>query len=559
MHGLGVSVVAVISEKPPPILADIERLSEVAFPNRSASLIKITTLSDCLRIVSVISIAVYLALFGFVSVTRTGHFELDSMNYVNVARNLLSGKGLSQPTLGCNQRTFSVDAKIPTPFTVQAPLYPILIAFLASTGIATTTSALLLSAISYAATFLLIYKFTDELYDEATAVFAVGVLSIYQPLHRLANYALSDVMAIDFTLLSFWLLVKKSEKGRNWLVFSSGIVAGFAFATRYALLPVFGTNVLLLLINWKGWRRTFLEIWLCTLGFAIPAGVIFGHNLVITGSPVPVLASAHGSLVHALMKTRILFERYLGTRWPHLQEAMFLLSLVAFFGLLVGREQVVATGRYLFSPQRCLPILWSAVCLIFLYVITSRSQQQLERRFFAPIGVTMSIVWAAIAVRASRVSVRTARAVVVALLLFAVVREAVAAKRRSRLDLGLRIQRSERLTWLATHTSDRDLIIGNDAVDISFFLNRPFTVSFSSFRYTSPATYEIVTTYTKRHCDEYQDIYLVLHDGRWTEAQWRFWYGDFFADLASGKLQKYPNIALVQCLQDGSIFHIVCH
>src|SRR5262249_7526457 len=138
----------------------------------------------------------------------------------------------------------------------------------------------------------------------------------------------------------------------------------------------------------------------------------------------------------------ILFERYLGTRWPHLQEALFLLSLVVFFGLLAGRRQLVATGRYFFSPERCLPILWSAVYLIFLYIITSQSQQQLERRFFAPIGVTMIIVWAAIAARASRVSVRTVRAVVVALLLLAVVREAVAAKRHSRLNLAFRIQRS---------------------------------------------------------------------------------------------------------------------
>jgi len=33
-------------------------------------------------------------------VTRTGRSNPDSWNYVNVAKNILTGKGLTQPTLG---------------------------------------------------------------------------------------------------------------------------------------------------------------------------------------------------------------------------------------------------------------------------------------------------------------------------------------------------------------------------------------------------------------------------------------------------------------------------
>ena len=93
---------------------------------------------------------------------------------------------------------------------------------------------------------------------------------------------------------------------------------------------------------------------------------------------------------------------------------------------------------------------------------------------------------------------------------------------------------------------------------IPFFLNRPFTVSFSRFLYTNRATYENIVGYAKRRCHDYRNIYLVLRHRRGNEDQWRFSYGEFFADIAFGHMEKYPDVVLVQQLRDGSIFQIVC-
>jgi hypothetical protein len=46
--------------------------------------------------------SIYVGLFIFNMAMRVGRFS-DSMNYVNVARNIAEGNGVTQPTLGFNQ------------------------------------------------------------------------------------------------------------------------------------------------------------------------------------------------------------------------------------------------------------------------------------------------------------------------------------------------------------------------------------------------------------------------------------------------------------------------
>src|SRR5438105_2159356 len=74
-----------------------------------------------------IGLTSYLALFVFNAVTRTGRFSPDSMNYVNVARNIKAGKGITQPTLGFNQPRISPYDAIPAPLIAHPPLYPLMI------------------------------------------------------------------------------------------------------------------------------------------------------------------------------------------------------------------------------------------------------------------------------------------------------------------------------------------------------------------------------------------------------------------------------------------------
>jgi len=101
------------------------------------------------RWVVIIGILFYLGLFGYNSLTRTRNFSEDSMNYIDVARNIERGSGITQSTLGFNQPRFLSDSEFPVPLTAQPPIYPLFIALTSQTGISPENMSLIISFVSY--------------------------------------------------------------------------------------------------------------------------------------------------------------------------------------------------------------------------------------------------------------------------------------------------------------------------------------------------------------------------------------------------------------------------
>ncbi len=65
-------------------------------------------------------LVVYALLFAFNSFTRTREFDdPDTMNFIDVARHVATGQGVTQSTLGFNQPHFDADDAIPTPLTIS--------------------------------------------------------------------------------------------------------------------------------------------------------------------------------------------------------------------------------------------------------------------------------------------------------------------------------------------------------------------------------------------------------------------------------------------------------
>src|SRR3954463_16579011 len=125
-------------------------------------------------------LAVYVLLFAFNSFTRTREFEdVDTMNFVDVARHIASGQGVTQSALGMNQPHFDVDDPIPTPLTHQPPLYPLLVAAVSQTGLPITDSALLISVVSYAFALVAGYRAVLLLFGETEALGALVLLALY--------------------------------------------------------------------------------------------------------------------------------------------------------------------------------------------------------------------------------------------------------------------------------------------------------------------------------------------------------------------------------------------
>ena len=115
----------------------------------------------------VFGVTAYIVLFVFNSLTRTRYFSNDSMNYVDVARNISAGRGIVQSTLGFNQPyLFEETSRIPNPMTSQSPLYPILIALLSLFGIPHADSALLISGLALGGVIFMAYLLGRDLYDE---------------------------------------------------------------------------------------------------------------------------------------------------------------------------------------------------------------------------------------------------------------------------------------------------------------------------------------------------------------------------------------------------------
>jgi len=201
----------------------------------------------------VLAIAAYLGLFGFNSLTRLRQFSPDSMNYVDVARSIVNGRGITQSTLGYNQYHFVVEGEIPTPFVTQPPVYPLLIALTSRFAIPYPDAALLVSTIFYGLVLLATFLMMRAWYDEQAALLTVACLLFYYPLLRVSSFAWSEPVGIAFCFAAFWLLAhtRQASVRQGQLVFLAGLVMGLAFSTRYAFLPAVPT-----LRECATWRMT---------------------------------------------------------------------------------------------------------------------------------------------------------------------------------------------------------------------------------------------------------------------------------------------------------------
>ncbi len=516
--------------------------------------------TDFVRFVSwliLVGAFAYLVLFGFNSVTRTGQFSPDSMNYVNVGRNIAAGKGITQPTLGFNQPHFSNDDEIPTSFTSEPPLYPLLIAFVTKLGLTPEKGALLVSATGYVFALLLGYVLARTLYDNKVALLTFGLLLFNAPLRWAAVYAWTETTGIAFILLSILLLTKAREDNRAWL-FLAGLSTGLSFAARYALLPMVVVGATSLLLRSATWKIRVLNVCTYCLGFAIPATLVCARNFLIIGSLMPSFnPSGLGLKETVIAEVKTLLTGYLAPSHPRLQFTLIAFSAVLICVAFVATHDRAAAKEVLLAHRRYLITLWSFSYLLFLVMARSSFDLGDAPRLIIPAEITLIFIWSAFAARAAKIGEGWLKGFVVALFFFAIFRE-VRTTSSPVLDFGNIVPISERLSWVETNTSDHDLIIGDDTMDIPFYFKSRPTLSFSLYPNSLPPTYNEIMAYCRRHCAQYQSVYLVLRRYPLDDKNWRLHYGDFFADLAFGHLESYPEVVPIRRLSDAFVFQVQC-
>ncbi len=502
---------------------------------------------------------VYLSLFLYNSLTRAHLFSPDSMNYVDVARNLSSGEGLVQSTLGFNQPfLFGPDSKIPTPFTSQPPLYPILIAAVSRLGIEQAHSALLISGIAYGLLLLIAYHIVRRLYDGEAAVLAVGFLLVYPHLRSVARFAWTETIGMSFVLLCLYLLLEiknhmRSQKlGMLWSALI-GLSAGLAFITRYALFPIFPIGAIVVLLTPREKKSGLANLLMCLVGFTVPAFPVILHTYLASGTLLPVaLASDWGLGPNLSSALSLLFLKSVWSGLPggrlsvgnDVQLGFSVMLLIGAVALMVrSRRPRTLLNTLLLKDGRYLLLLWFCGYLgLLFYRRTVSHFDPVNVRLIFPAGIILPVVFAALCTECLRPKVSKYNLhLSLFLLLVGCVMEIQLLRSWPVFRQEQYIAQSQRLHWITESTNGDDLIIGDDTVDVPFYLGRN-AVSFSPYPYTIHLGYDRLVDFVSCHRHAYRNFYLVLLDHLWQKGPLEDDYGVFIADIIGGRLDSYQNI-----------------
>jgi len=503
-------------------------------------------------------ILLYLFLFGHTSLTRTRQFSPDSMNYVDVARNLSSGRGLTQNTVGFNQPYLMSLGEGPTPFTIQAPLFPIAIAGLNRLGISCTDAALLIPALCYGLVIWLAFRLTLRISGPAAGLLLAGMLTYYPAMTFVCRHAWNESLGVSFLLLAFLLILKSEQDGRRLSrVFLAGLVAGLALGVRYAMLPAVAAGALFYLVR-PGSRDVRLSRALVlAFGFAIPASLVLGHAYLAGGGlPAPKNPPDIGWWDHARAGWLTLSGEYLANRDQAMQRWLLLALVAGSAAWLGAQRRLQSFGRdVLRKPGAILLGLWVvAYCLLIVFQ-KSTYDDPMDARYMFPAGVALVILGTACLTEVTRVRVGTALVLSVLLIGSRVGEEISKTQRTPPYSQERAIASSARLSWIREHTTPDDLIIGDDTVDLPFYLDRDRAVSFSPYPISDYMTYTNVMKLAEKHGRGGSGVYLVLHD--WgPQDTWRRLFGDFVTDLVLNRLEAYPGITLRERVADGYVFQI---
>jgi hypothetical protein len=334
---------------------------------------------------------------------------------------------------------------------------------------------------------------------------------------------------------------------------AAGLSSGFAFSTRYALVPFFIAGLLFIYSNR---HKRLGNMIFYSLGFLLPSALVIIRNYLVSGSILPTaLKSNVGIKVNIIRTIGSLLGKNIGVIDPTIEAAFIGLLVFLVLSLLIIKRVFWITLKEIFlGRDHKILSLWIFSYLIFLNLIRTRSHFDLIGvRLVAPASIVMIILWSGMLAKVIRINGIYLFMAFLAIVVFV---EASTAIKIPPVNPRQCYLFSERLNWIAQNTSNNDLIIGDDTIDIPFYLNRPFTMSFSTYPYTNYPTYEKIIYFCLNNQDKFNNFYLVIRDYSLSRNGWLQSYGLFFADIVYGQLKKYPDIVFIQRLTDAFVFKI---
>ncbi|WP_309711884.1 hypothetical protein [Armatimonas sp.] len=479
------------------------------------------------------------ALFLYNSLTKMRQIPFDAMNYVEVAQNVVRGHGLVQSAVGHNQTQLELlTPGVPSAFTAQGPLFPLLIAALSRTPERCPDIALLLSALGFGMALWLGHRLAQRLYGSHAGILALGAMLGFSPLVQSGKTALSEGVALALLLACLSVLLQARDAGKERLIVLAGLLGGLCFATRYALLWLLPFGMLAL-----PWR----QFWRYSLGFALVALPVVLHNLSQTGHALPPpLPSDQGFLTVLREGLLGLLGNYFVMDRQGAPQALLMVALA-----LVAALKTKTKGPFLpLTPHRLL-LFW-----VLLYTTTLIAQRcrvhfdPLDGRLLLPASLVglLALVGAGAQLLTPRMQHLVA---LLGLLLF--------------LGKELRIAQWEalpppeksapRLRWLAEKTSADDWLIGDELVDATLFLQRKRVFSFSAYPYTPHVTAERLRQIAQKAQESRSRAFLVLRLTQEPTEQLLWHFGPLIGPLKQN--QRGPsNLILRAALPDYKVYEI---
>jgi len=367
-------------------------------------------------------------------------------------------------------------------------------------------------------------------------------------------------------LTAFWLLARyaKEPEKRARLAFMAGWAAGIGVATRYALASLVVIGALFIFLRATNRIRDAVL-------FLIPPGfigilVVWRNLNILHGSVLPhYLHSRSSHLKNALDAVATPVSKYADWIPQSVQLALFALVVVIALWLAQRRGQLVPTlaGVGWKGAGAALLATFGVVYTIFLVIQRTHSYiDPIGPRCMLPASIVFVMLFAAFVVRATGVNLARLAAAgsVIGILLIAyevhttIVTPVYSAERE--------VAASERLTWVQKNTTDDDLIIGQDSVDIPFYLGRTVAVSYSPFPFTEVLPYDKTLQLCQRFKPLYARVLLVipLHPtpNERPDTNWMSRLGPFIDAANFGQFEAYPAISPLAVLKDGRVFQVTC-
>ncbi len=421
----------------------------------------------------------------------------DSVTYLDVAENLLAGRGLVHRWAYWDP--VYQTCELPTASTMWPPGYSLAIAAVSSFGVTTYSAARIISLLSFALLPLPLYAllrfFLRSKLSVACTAFCMMLLPTAQHAQGIGSegpFLLAAALCVTFAVLA----VRNSNAAssiRYWLLASAA--AGAAFQFRYVGVACAGTVALLAI--WCTRPCTTRTRWLALAAAIAPSGLLIGavlvRNLATSGTPLqpwPGAAVFGPTLIHSLRAAAgalIGSTEFLGNGVWLLLRPVQVLLLIALVGLATANAaRCVALRAWLpAAPTRIASAVIGVFLLVYLAVVLGACAQNgmnVESRYLTvvcPLAFILMLGWALRAVRLAGPRLRPAwstRAAGATFVLLWVCQGALITRlylTSPHESYVAQTRHSPTIDWVRSHLSAEEPILSNRGCEIAYWSGNP--------------------------------------------------------------------------------------